>query len=105
MGGNVEFYMMYVIRHLTSSVVYPQADGQAKNMIWTIMYGLKNMMDVAGTNWAEDLQYILWTYQTTPRKAIAETPFAPTYGFEAKVLVEVLQPTRRVEEYEDDRNE
>lgn len=37
--------------------------------------------------------------------ATAETPFALTYRFEAKLPVEVLQPTRRVEEYEDDANE
>lgn len=34
-----------------------------------------------------------------------ETPFALAYGFETKVPTEVFQPTRRVEEYEDERNE
>lgn len=38
-------------------------------------------------------------------RATVETPFALTYGFEARVSVEVLQLTRWVEEYNDDRNE
>lgn len=34
-----------------------------------------------------------------------EMLFSLAFGFEVKVPVEVLQPTRRVEEYEDERNE
>lgn len=52
-----------------------------------------------------DLQYILWTYITTPKRATVETPFALTYGFEAKVLVEVLKPTQCFQVYKDKSNE
>lgn len=38
----------------------------------------------------------------TSRRATAETPFAFTYGFEAKLLVEVLQLTCWDEEYNDE---
>lgn len=62
-------------------------------------------MVASGASWAEDLPYILLAYQTTPRKATLETPFTLAYEFEAKVPAEVLQPTKWVEEYEDERNE
>lgn len=80
-GPWVEFCRMYAIRHTTSSVAYPQANGQAENMIRTIMDGLRWRMLASGASWAEDLPYILWAYRTTPRRATLETPFALAYGF------------------------
>lgn len=71
----------------------------------TIMDDLKKKLEEAGGLWVDNLQYVLWAYQTTPRRATSETPFALTYGFESKLPVEVLQPTRRVIEYEDESNE
>lgn len=67
----------------------------------TIIDSLKNK---AGESWVEDLQHILWAYRTTSRRATTKTPFALTYGFEAKLPVEVLYPIQRVEEYEDESN-
>lgn len=55
----VEFCKMYAIRHTTSFVAYPQANGQAENLIRTIMDGLKKCMLAFGTSWAENLPYIL----------------------------------------------
>lgn len=66
---------------------------------------LKKKMKEANSVWVNDLQQILWSYQMTPRHATSETPFTLTYGFEAQVLVEVLQPTWRALEYEEKSNE
>lgn len=71
----------------------------------TIMDGLKKKLEEADGLWVDDLEYVLWAYLTTLRRATAETLFALTYGIEAKLPVEVLHPTRRVEEYDDESNE
>jgi len=62
-------------------------------------------LEVAGRAWVEELDSILWTYRTMPRRATRETPFALTNGFEARAPIEVVVPSRRVEEYEPGRNE
>ena len=52
------------------------------------MNGLKKRLDDSKENWVEELQHVLWTYRTTPRKSIGETPFSITYGAEAVISLE-----------------
>ncbi|XP_019157957.1 PREDICTED: uncharacterized protein LOC109154680 [Ipomoea nil] len=82
-----------------------QANGQVENANRTILDGLKKKLEVAGGAWVEELDGILWAYRTTPRRATGETPFALAYGFEARAPVEVIIPSRRVEEFESEQNE
>ncbi|XP_031106229.1 uncharacterized protein LOC116010872 [Ipomoea triloba] len=100
-----EFCSTYAIRHTKVSVAYPQGNGQVENANRTIMEGLKKRIEEEGGAWVDQLDYILWAYRTTPRRATRETPFSLTYGFEAKVPVEILNPTRRVQLYDDQTNE
>ena len=53
------------------------------------MNGLKKMLDNAKEKWVEELPHVLWTYQTTPRRSIGETPFSMTYGAEAVIPLEI----------------
>ena len=53
----------------------------------------------------EELPTILWTFRTTPRNSIGETPYSLTYGVEAVIPFEVGLPTLRSEEYDQDNNE
>ncbi|XP_031120377.1 uncharacterized protein LOC116023511 [Ipomoea triloba] len=62
-------------------------------------------LEAAGEAWVEELDSILWTYRTTPRRATGETPFALSYGFEARAPAEVMIQSRRMEEYEAEQNE
>jgi len=41
----------------------------------------------------EELPHVLYTYQTTPRRLIGETPFSMTYGSEAVIPLEAGFPT------------
>ncbi|XP_031104742.1 uncharacterized protein LOC116009751 [Ipomoea triloba] len=68
-------------------------------------FGIPIQLEVAGGAWVEELDSILWTYRTTPRRATGETPFALNYGFEARAPIEVMVPSRRVEDYEAGQNE
>ncbi|XP_019173867.1 PREDICTED: uncharacterized protein LOC109169440 [Ipomoea nil] len=69
------------------------------------MDGLKKRIEEEGGAWVDQLDHILWAHRTTPRRGTGETPFSLTYGFEAKVPIEVLCPTSRVQQYEDPVNE
>ena len=44
----------------------------------------------------EELPHVLWTYRTTPRRSIGETPFSMTYGAEAIIPIETGFPTLRI---------
>ncbi|XP_019167690.1 PREDICTED: uncharacterized protein LOC109163402 [Ipomoea nil] len=100
-----EFLAGWSVKHSRVAVSYPQANGQVENANRTILDGLKKKLEVAGGAWVEELDGILWANHTTPRRATGETPFALAYGFEARAPVEVIIPSRRVEEFESEQNE
>ncbi|XP_031099838.1 uncharacterized protein LOC116004037 [Ipomoea triloba] len=100
-----DFLTEWGIKHSRVAVSYPQANGQVENANRTILDGLKRKLEAAGGAWVEELDSILWTYRTTPRKVTGETPFALSYGFEARAPSEVMIPSRRMEEYEAEQNE
>ena len=69
------------------------------------MNGLKKRLDDAKGKWIEELPHVLWTYQTTPRKSIGETPFSTTYGVEAVIPLENGFPTMRTSTLTSDDND
>ena len=60
-----------------------------------IVNKLKKRLDDAKEKWVEELPHILWTYRTTPRRSIGETPFSMTYGVEVVIPLETRFPTLR----------
>ena len=73
-------------RYLT--LAYPQGNGQAKVVNKVILNGLKKRLDNSKGKWVEELPHFLWTYRTTPRKSIGETPFLITYGADVVIPLE-----------------
>ena len=61
-----------------------------------MLWGLKKSLDEAKRAWANELESILWSYQTTPHSIAGETPFKLTYGVDAMILVEVEEPSPKV---------
>ena len=53
----------------------------------------------------EELPHVLWTYRTTPRRSIRETPFSITYGAEAIILLEIGFPTLRMSSFTPSNND
>ena len=47
----------------------------------------------------EELPHVLWTYRTTPRRSIGETPFSMTYGAETVIPLETSFPTSRTNSF------
>ncbi|XP_071905675.1 uncharacterized protein [Coffea arabica] len=87
------------------SVGHPQANGQVENANRTILQGLKTRLELAQSNWLDELSSVLWAYRTTPRIATNETPFSLTYGAEAVVPTEVGLPSSRTQNFVASANE
>ncbi|XP_019173823.1 PREDICTED: uncharacterized protein LOC109169395 [Ipomoea nil] len=100
-----DFCRRHSIRHTKVSVAYPQANGQVENVNRTIVDGIRKRLEDIEGNWADELDRVLWAYRTTQRRATGESPFSLAYGFEAKVPIEVVEPTYRVRNYSDEENE
>ena len=82
-----------------STPAYPQGNGQAEAVNKVIVNGLKKRLDDTKGRWVEELPHVLWTYRTTPRRSIGETPFAMTYGAEAIIPVKANFPTLRMSSF------
>ena len=63
------------IANMYSTLVYPQGNGQAKVVNKVIVNGVKKRLDDVKGKWVEELSHVLWTYRTTFRGSIGETPF------------------------------
>ena len=68
------------------------------------MNGLKKRLDDANGRWVEELPHVLWTYRTTPRRSIGETPFSMTYGAEVVIPLETGFPTLRTNSFNPSSN-
>ena len=93
------------IKNRYSTPAYSQGNGQAESVNKVIMNGLKKRLDDAKGKWVEELPHVLWTYRTTPRKSIGETPFSMTYGDEAVIPLENGFPTMRTSTFTSDGND
>ena len=88
-----------------STPAYPQGNGQAETVNKVIVNGHKKRLDDAKGRWVEELPHVLWTYRTTPRKSIGETPFSMTYGAEAVIPLENGFSTMRSSAFTSDGND
>ena len=87
------------IKNRYSTLAYPQGNGQVEAVNKVIVNGLKKRLDDAKGKWVEELPQVLWTYRTTPRRSIGETPFSMTYGAEVVIPLENGFPTLRTSSF------
>ena len=69
------------------------------------MSRLKKRLDDAKGKWVEELSHVLWTYRTTPRRSIRETPFSMSYGAEVVIPLEIGFPTLRTNSFTPSSND
>ncbi|XP_024016829.1 uncharacterized protein LOC112090235 [Eutrema salsugineum] len=74
---------------------YPQGNGQAEATNKTIIDGLKKRLDTAKGTWADELDGVLWSHRTTPRRSTGQSPFFLAYGTEAMCPAELNVPSIR----------
>ena len=87
------------ITNIYSTPAYPQGNWQVEAVNKVIVSGLKKRLDDAKGKWVEKLPHVLWTYRTTPRRSIRETPFLMTYGPETIIPLETGFPTLRTSSF------
>ena len=85
-------------------MAYPQKNGQAETVNKVIVNGLKKISDDVKEKWVEELSHVIWTYRTTPRRSIGETPFSMTYGTKAVIPLETGFPTLRTSSFTPSNN-
>ncbi|KAG7585621.1 Retrotransposon gag domain [Arabidopsis thaliana x Arabidopsis arenosa] len=90
-----DFCSAWGIKLSYSTPRYPQGNGQAEASNKTILSNLKKRLSARKGGWYDELQPVLWAYQTTPRRATGETPFSLVYGMEAVVPAELNVPGLR----------
>lgn len=72
-----------------SWVAHLQSNRQVEVSNKTIKEGIKKRLGKRKGNWPGELYHVLWSYRTTPKKEIAETPYSVVYGTEALIPVEI----------------
>ena len=87
-----------------STLVYPQGNGQTEATNKVIVSGLKKRLDDAKGKLVDELPHVLWTYRTTPRRSIGETPFSMTYGEEEVIPLESRFPNLRIDQFSVEEN-
>ena len=61
-----------------------------------ILRRLKKRLDDRKGAWTDELESVLWSYQTTPHSTMGETPFKLIDGVDTVILVEVGESSPRV---------
>ena len=93
------------IKNRYSTSTYPQGNKQAEAVNKVIVNGLKKRLDDAKEKWVEELPHVFWTYRTTPRRSIGETPFSMTYGADAVIPLEIGFPILRTSSFTPSSND
>ncbi|KAK4403039.1 hypothetical protein Sango_1044600 [Sesamum angolense] len=87
-----------------SPVSHPQANGEVEVTNRILVQGIKKRLDMTGSNWIEELTSVLWSYRTTPRGSIGESPFSLVYGTEALIPAELGIPSHRIMHFNGESN-
>ncbi|XP_024006422.1 uncharacterized protein LOC112082935 [Eutrema salsugineum] len=90
-----DFCTKWKTRLSFSTPRYPQGNGQAEAMNKTIIDGLKKRLDTIKGTWADELDGVLWSHRTTPRRSTGQSPFFLAYGTEAMCPAELNIPNIR----------
>ncbi|GAA0153688.1 hypothetical protein LIER_11863 [Lithospermum erythrorhizon] len=100
-----DLYTELDIDHMTSSMSYPQGNGQMEVMNRVIFKGVKKRLQQEGGSWHQELPTVLSSLRTTLNPITRETPFSLVYGYDALMPVEMYADTTRVTCYEELANE
>ncbi|XP_071699768.1 uncharacterized protein [Rutidosis leptorrhynchoides] len=87
-----------------TSVAHPQANGLCEVTNRDIVSGIKKRLYEKRTDWVDELPNVLWAHRTTFKKSTGETPFSLVYGSEVVIPAEILVPTHRVTNFDEEAN-
>ena len=87
-----------------SEPYYPQSNDQVEAINKIIKVTLKRRLNTLKGRWALELPLVLWSYRTTVRTAVGETPFSMAYSTEAMIPAEVKISSFRYENFDEETN-
>ncbi|XP_071729055.1 uncharacterized protein [Rutidosis leptorrhynchoides] len=128
--GNVKFLIVaidYFTKWVEAKAVRTIIEVQVRNFVWEnivckfgiprglanglcevtnrdIVNGIKKRLYEKRTGWVDELPNVLWAQNTTFKKSIGETHFSLVYGSEAVIPAEILVPTHRVTNFDEEVN-
>jgi hypothetical protein len=88
-----------------SSLGHPQANGQVEATNKTLMKTLKKKLEDKKGAWVDYLPEVLWSYRTTVRTPMGETPLSLAFISEAVILDEVDSVSFRMKHYNPGMND
>ncbi|XP_074300858.1 uncharacterized protein LOC141632191 [Silene latifolia] len=83
------------INLVSSTSVYPKANGQAESSNKVVINYLKKKLKRRRGRWAEELPLVLWADRTTPKTSTGQTPYSLVHGCDAVILAEARVPNSR----------
>ena len=99
-----DFCEHFGIQNHYSSLVHPQANGQAEVADQSLLKIIKTWLDGAKGVWLDELPGVLWAYRTIVKTPTGETPFKLAYGSEVVIPAEVHMANHRVIKYDKEDN-
>jgi hypothetical protein len=78
---------------MTSTIYYPQGNGQVKSMNKIIGSLLTKLVNENRTNWDEHLHTVLYVYHTTFKVTAIHTSFQLVYGLYPLIPTKDMLPT------------
>ena len=93
-NGVIEELMdKHIIKHRTSTVYYPQGNGQAESTNKTIINMLRRFIHANQMDWDDCLPAALWAYRVATKTATQRSPFELVYGTQPLLPTEYIAPT------------
>ncbi|XP_022853645.1 uncharacterized protein LOC111375088 [Olea europaea var. sylvestris] len=102
--GKGDFSKEFGIKKHFSTPNHPQANNQVEAINKIIKHTLKAKLDLFKGRWVEELPSVLWSYCTTARTSMEETPFSGAFGVEAMIPLEVSIPSLCMTDYDKEKN-
>ncbi|XP_026438995.1 uncharacterized protein K02A2.6-like [Papaver somniferum] len=92
----IDLLDQYGIKFHTSTVYYPQGNGQAEATNKTLLRILSRMVHDHHRSWHEQLPLALWAYRISKRSSTGASPYSLVYGEYATLRAEIAIPFARV---------
>ncbi|XP_058757861.1 uncharacterized protein LOC131631097 [Vicia villosa] len=92
-----EFSQEVVIKLLTSTPYYAQANGQVEAANKVIISLIKKHVGKKPKSWHQSLDQALWACRTSLKEATGTTPFRLTYGHDAVLPVKIYVQSVRIQ--------
>ncbi|XP_071736126.1 uncharacterized protein [Rutidosis leptorrhynchoides] len=100
----IDYFTKWVDAKAVRTITGVQDNGLCEVTNRDIVSGIKKRLYEKRTGWVDELPNVLWVHRTTFKKCTGEIPFSLVYGSEAVIPAEILVPTHRVANFDEEAN-